>query len=229
MLPYERFLLYRGSADVSGFVKLRVFAFPSKGAEGRGRWEVRNSGDQEIRDILFAEVSGKTGTFSSMGPLTGGASASVPRGEVVSAVELEREGKKRMIDLLVAAGLYAKEAVAMMGYWAAEWFTREGARAIYLLPAGEIDRLLPLEITPRPDETVRVMAACVEVITPERSAAISALVSELGSNDFARREAAQAELARLGCLAESALRGALASEDLEVCARAKTLLALLDR
>jgi hypothetical protein len=61
-------------------------------------------------------------------------------------------------------------------------------------------------------------------IMAERRATVAALVARLGDRDFARREAASAELRRIGAPALPALRAAAASRDPEVAARAETLI-----
>lgn len=63
---------------------------------------------------------------------------------------------------LVKAGLTQKEAEALLGIWMGE-FTKPGKRILYLLPRGEYDRMLPICITPKPEETVRVGLVLEEV------------------------------------------------------------------
>ncbi|MGH9886566.1 MAG: hypothetical protein ACREBE_13610, partial [bacterium] len=72
--------------------------------------------------------------------------------------------------MLVQAGLWPREAAAMVDTWRDSWF-EEGTRVFYIVPRGEVDRILPLEITPAPERTARVFVGRMEVITPaiERS------------------------------------------------------------
>ena len=70
---------------------------------------------------------------------------------------------------LISAGLYPDEAAAMIASWEDTWFHDEGIRILYIMPKSWVDRTLPLEISPAPDQIERVMVGRVEVITPEVS------------------------------------------------------------
>jgi hypothetical protein len=67
--------------------------------------------------------------------------------------------------MLVAEGLYPKEAAAVVETWSDSWF-EEGARLFYALPRRAIDALLPLEIRPIPAKVVRVFVGRLELATP---------------------------------------------------------------
>ncbi|HYM25881.1 MAG TPA: hypothetical protein VEU08_21835 [Vicinamibacterales bacterium] len=67
--------------------------------------------------------------------------------------------------ILVAHGLFEREAHAMVETWRDSWF-EEGARLIYIVPAALVDRVLPLEIAPAPDTVRRVFVGRLELITP---------------------------------------------------------------
>jgi hypothetical protein len=71
-----------------------------------------------------------------------------------------------MARALVGAGLYEKEARAMVNTWQDQWYAEEGTRVLYLLPRAWTDRTLPLQVSPQPDSIVRVMVGRAELITP---------------------------------------------------------------
>lgn len=82
---------------------------------------------------------------------------------------LEDVRKVAMSDMaraLVNAGLYEKEARAMVNTWQDQWFAEEGTRVLYLLPRAWTDRTLELQVSPQPDQVVRVMVGRAELITP---------------------------------------------------------------
>jgi hypothetical protein len=82
---------------------------------------------------------------------------------------LEDVRKAAMGDMaraLVHAGLYEKEARAMVNTWQDQWFAEEGTRVLYLLPRAWTDRTLQLQVSPQPDQVVRVMVGRAELITP---------------------------------------------------------------
>ena len=66
--------------------------------------------------------------------------------------------------MLVANGLYPREAKAMVDTWRDSWF-EEGSRLFYVVPREAVDSILPLEIRPTPAATVRVFMGRVELVT----------------------------------------------------------------
>ncbi|MES2706424.1 MAG: hypothetical protein V4726_07460 [Verrucomicrobiota bacterium] len=68
--------------------------------------------------------------------------------------------------MLERAGLFRKEADAMMQTWWNSYFEREGTRVFWIVPADFTDKTLPLAISPAPAKTVRVMVGRTEILTP---------------------------------------------------------------
>ena len=54
----------------------------------------------------------------------------------------------------------------MVNTWQDHWFAEEGTRVLYLLPRAWTDRTLQLQVSPQPDQIVRVMVGRAELITP---------------------------------------------------------------
>jgi hypothetical protein len=104
---------------------------------------------------LGFEVRTVLGSRASLGtpPLTGSLDALATRLEAI----------------LIGAGLYPREARAMVETWKESWF-EEGTRLLYILPRADVDALLPLEIKPEPVETARVFVGRMELITPATTA-----------------------------------------------------------
>jgi hypothetical protein len=73
-----------------------------------------------------------------------------------------------MVDELIKAGLYKKEAQAMVKTWQSAWFGDNGTRLLYILPSSQTEKLLPLAVEPRPTETVRVLVGRHDFLTPEQ-------------------------------------------------------------
>ena len=82
-----------------------------------------------------------------------------------------------LVNALVEAGLYRKEAVAMVETWKDSWF-EEGMRVIYLVPRSTIDRELPLTIQPNPKELTRVFVGRVEILSPWMEGKIKTALTE---------------------------------------------------
>ncbi len=72
---------------------------------------------------------------------------------------------KKLEDALTEAGLYRKEALAMVETWKDSWF-EEGTRLFYLAPRSLVDAELPLQIKPAPTEVARVFVGRIEMLSP---------------------------------------------------------------
>ena len=70
---------------------------------------------------------------------------------------------------LVSAGLFPKEAEAMIETWRDSWF-EEGTRIIYLVPREMVDSVLPLRMEPAPATVERVFVGRVELLARWRQA-----------------------------------------------------------
>ncbi len=148
----EKFLFYRG---IGGFqVPLRPKYLPD------GKLEIRNAGPDPIPlAILFENRAGKIGYRVA--------------GEIGDTVTLDppemtgdpRKLRQELAGRLIQAGLYQKEADAMIETWRDSWF-EEGARVFYIYPHQQVDALLPLSINPKPASTTRVYVGRVEVLSP---------------------------------------------------------------
>lgn len=68
--------------------------------------------------------------------------------------------------ILVAHGLYPREAKAMIATWKDSWF-EEGTRLFYVVPRETIDAILPLDVDPAPAAVARVFVGRVELITSD--------------------------------------------------------------
>jgi hypothetical protein len=99
---------------------------------------------------------------------------------------------------LVRAGLYKKEAWAMVNTWRDSWFTEAGTRVLYLLPRAWTDGILPMTLTPEPAQLVRVMVGRAEIITPDVPVQLRALLTRATSGDSAARQQAGQTIKKLG-------------------------------
>jgi hypothetical protein len=73
--------------------------------------------------------------------------------------------QRDLVRILVAHGLYPKEAEAMVATWSDSWF-EEGARLLYIAPRAAVDAIVPLSITPAPTDVARVFVGRMELVTP---------------------------------------------------------------
>ena len=151
----EKFLFYRGIGN---------FPLPlAATVSAEGQVVVSASDGQPVGDVmLFENTGGATGYHARRSAketvtLERPAAPRVPTPSVHSALER----------MLVAQGLYQKEAAAMVDTWRDSWF-EEGLRLFYIVPRAAVDEILPLEINPAPASTARVFVGRIELITQSK-------------------------------------------------------------
>ena len=188
---FEKFLFYRGVGNFSLPVSLQ--------AAGGDRFVVESRLGEPGMSAFMVDVAGGRLRFVPISCLVNDREARLPdqpsRPEALSAA---------MVNALVGANLYSKEAEAMVDTWRDSWFGEEGTRLLYLLGASTTNRILPLSITPAPDEVVRVMVGRLEIMTPEREARLEESVRRLAGSPAGTLP--PAEWAEWGRFAEPALR-----------------------
>lgn len=133
---------------------------------------------------------------------------------------------KRFEKMLADLGLTEKEAKGIAKIWEKEFFASEGLRAIYVMANDDVEKSLPLEITPKPKKLVRVMIACVN----ETDSLVDAEIKKLGSENPTVRDQATEKLIRLGIGIKPHIEKALKeTKDIEVKARLQKILEEFDK
>ena len=148
----EKFLFYRGVGR---------FDLPLTATVAEGQVRVRASAPEGRLGtvILFENRGGKLGHEVRV---ASGSETVFSRPTLTGDLELVTSGLEK---ILVAEGLYVKEARAMIETWRDSWF-EEGTRLFYIVPSQTIAAVLPLDITPRPMQLVRVFVGRLELMTP---------------------------------------------------------------
>lgn len=203
---FERFLFYRGLGN---------FRMPlTLTAHGEGAFQLTNSGEDAVRSLFLVTVRNGAIHFNVYSGIKANAALSLTESTAPTDIDALANS---VTAALVREGLYQKEAEAMVNSWRNSWFAEEGTRLLYMVPQRITDELLPLEVSPQPDEVVRVLVGRMEIMSPEDETRIQEIVhrsaagrAEDGGADGAapagsRRLAAFEELVALGRLAEPAL------------------------
>jgi len=164
---HESFLFYRGAGDMT--LPLRVEA------RATGDFVLTNRGADSIPAWFLVMVKDKQATFVPGSEIKPGASITVSFDKTTTGTS---ELANAMTKALVAQGLYEKEAAAMVATWRDAWLEESGTRVLYLLDTKASDRLLPLEITPKPATTVRVMVGRQDIFTPAQEEEFKLLLAE---------------------------------------------------
>lgn len=200
-IEHEKFLFYRGIGNFQ--LPLNVKLASNKIVLSQN--PVINLTQPIVDMIVFENRDGNIG-FTYVRALKGETTVERPAsGKTMDEVYSQLE------KVLIDDGLYPKEAKAMIKTWQDSWF-EEGLRVFYVLPRQVTDKILPLEVTPKPKETVRVLVGRAEVITPEIEKEVTRQVALLGSKSAKAREDAQDELRKHGRFYEPILQSVLKTE-----------------
>jgi hypothetical protein len=156
----EKLLFYRGVGNPAVLIRPRFTA--------EGSVELRsNSADAIPAAIVFENRGGRLG-YRIVRGLRGTATVDAP--------ELSGDAAALRASLaseLVHAGLYPKEAQAMVATWRDSWF-EEGMRVMYILPRSAVDAALPLTMKPPPVDLARVFVGRIEMLSPAMTEEIEA-------------------------------------------------------
>jgi hypothetical protein len=164
---FEKFLFYRGVGNFT--LPLQLTAF------GEDRFQLVNQGDDPVRSLILVTVHNDELRFRSFEGIDADQELELVQATQSSTVE---ELGEAVVKALVAEGLYKKEAVAMVKTWSDSWFGEQGTRLFYIVPSRVTDQLLPLHVSPQPNELVRVLVGRMEIMAPEDEAAIEELVKQ---------------------------------------------------
>ena len=148
----ERFLFYRGVASFD--VPLAASAL------GDTAVRVKNLGPDALRGVILFDNHRGSIRYAILDSLR--KDVTLSRSRSPGSVRALRQELER---LLVSAGLYPREATAMVDSWRDSWF-EEGTRVFYIMPSRAVNAILPLTVTPAPDSVARVFVGRMEVITP---------------------------------------------------------------
>lgn len=203
----EKFIFYRGVGSFA--TPLRVTM------ETDERLAVQNTGAAPLTGAIVVRIDHGLGSFRLVGTLAPYTTQMV---EIADSkqwplAKLSKDVGRLLNQALVQAGLYPREAQAMVATWKDSWLTEDGLRVLYILPRAWTDSILPLELNPNPRQIARVMVGRSEVIEPALQQRLSTALTKAAQGDTKARSTAQAEFQRLGRFAEPALALAARSGD----------------
>jgi hypothetical protein len=147
---HEKFLFYRG---------VGTFALPVL---------ARRDGDRVVVEVVGADPVDRVLVFERHGDAVGHRDAAVVPGETSIESPALTAGTTGAFEsvirsLLVGAGLFEREAQAMIDTWRDTW-SQDGLRVFYLVPRALTDAVLPLTIDPAPSALVRVLVGRADVL-----------------------------------------------------------------
>ena len=167
----EKFLFYRGVAS---------FPVPITATlADDGTVRVTNLAAESIPTVILFENRAGVMSYHSVGALKATATIARPTARADFATL-----RTDLIASLVHAGLFQREAEAMVETWRDSWF-EEGTRVFYVLPASTVDAVLPLSIAPAPTSIARAFVGRMEIVTPESLVLVQTAIAK---NDLAALE-----------------------------------------
>ncbi len=166
---FEKFLFYRGIGNFS-------LPFEATFADD-DVIRASNTGDDAIASVFLVVSDGTPEglRFAHHQGLATSESVDLQLADVGGSLD---ELAAILTRVLVEDGLYQREAEAMVATWRDSWFLEPGTRLFYLVPQPLTDELLPLQISPSPAETVRVMVGRMEMMTPSDESRIHDAVAQ---------------------------------------------------
>ncbi|MFO0891590.1 MAG: hypothetical protein U0790_20905 [Isosphaeraceae bacterium] len=203
---YERFLFYRGLSEAR--LPLRISA--------RDGGTVSLDRDPLVRDgvqhVFVLRVENGRAAYRYLPKIEPGQSLSgvIPGLEGARPVEeFARNIADDLAGRLSDAGLFAREARAMVNTWNTSYFQNEGIRVLFVLPQRWTDAFIPMTVNPAPKRIVRVMIGRQELLSPERERLAEEAVRGLASPEEAVRLEAFARLRSQGRYVEPIVRRVL--------------------
>jgi len=191
---FEKFLFYRGIGNFGLPLQFKPlgkdrFTVANYGSEPVGEFFLVQIREGQVRYQLFLGLAAHSDLFLELGPAT------------QSVAELS----EAMVQTLIRSRLYEKEARAMVKTWQGSWFGEEGTRLLYLVPEKQTNAVIPLSISPAPDELVRVLVGRMETLTPERADKLVEQIAAAGTCFDPTSDVIWSDLGKMGRFAESAL------------------------
>ncbi|MFT7618024.1 MAG: hypothetical protein ACI97A_001663 [Planctomycetota bacterium] len=218
----ERYLFYRG---------LGTFALPFSIEMKTPQSQVfKNTTPLPISFAVALEVRGDTGRIVVARGIEGGKNFdfSFADSKPMKIDQLTRRIEKELMDAIISSGMTTKEAKAMVKTWARSWFKTEGNRVLYLVPRELIDKILPLQISPKPANIERVLVGRLEYITKAREDRAAESLLHYNSANDSEKAKARKYLTSLDRFLEPHVRCVLASnKNAVVKENGATVLALL--
>lgn len=192
----EKLLFYRGTGNFA--TPLRVTVTEA------GLVSVANTGAQPLTGLFLVEMRNGAGRWTELGELLPGQSkrwrelAAREQLEPVAPETFSQPLGNRLEKALVHAGLFPREATAMVKTWRTSWFTEEGVRVLYILPREWTDATLPLTLNPRPQKLERVMVGRAEIIPPTLQTELAGEIASAKSGDKIAEQRLQDHARKLG-------------------------------
>ena len=175
----ERFVFYRGLGNFHSDL------LPS--SEG-GALKLENRGSNTIPSVFLLNTDGNgRGNILSLGQMPSGEARSISSQSIAllkasPAADFFPTARALLQDALLNAGLFTDEATAMLDTWEHGYLKTPGLRVLYVLNPQEVERILPANVSPKPDTFARAFIGRLEVLLDTQEAMILQQIQEQKEN-----------------------------------------------
>ena len=172
---YEDYLFYRGIGN---------FSLPAEfSVDSNETLHVKNNSKEAIPfAFAFENIAGKF-RYKTIGSIDANKSGSVTENQWITPKNPQVEVFQEMRKGLVAQGLSIDEANGMVKTWWKSYFNKPGLRVFWVVPQYDLEKILPLTLTPSPEKSVRVIVGRADVLRPKFE---QAMVATIGTRAFSR-------------------------------------------
>jgi len=140
------------------------------------------------------------------------------------SAELANQTSESLERRLQKAGLTEAEAHFLVERYAKTISDPDKLIVSFCIPQSELDTQLPLAFYPESAKLIRVGLVIVFNLDPKVAVDVDNLITQLGNEDYAVRQAAHEKLVDLGSIAVPALEKAKKNPDMEIVIRAERIL-----
>lgn len=159
----EKFIFYRGLGEFK--TKLEV-------TSQNENMSIRNTGTKKIPAVflVYTNENGEgsiipLGRIKALGQIHLNAQAiNKFKASLKKHFNFLSVARLQLLTSLTKAGLFHDEALAMINTWENGYFKTPGLRILYVLNSDEVEKILPVHITPQPDQLKRVFVGRIEVL-----------------------------------------------------------------
>lgn len=158
---YENYLFYRGIGNFAQPVKFTV--------DESETLNIKNQSSEDIPFVFAFENTSSGVRYKTLQQgVASGKSFSIEESEWTECDEesWKVEVFKQVRNGLLAQGLNLEESNGMVKTWWKSYFEHQGLRVFWVVPQGELEKVLPIQISPKPEKLVRVIVGRSDIMRP---------------------------------------------------------------
>lgn len=185
----EKFLYYDGLFPQGKWLKVAV---------EKDRVSVTSQVKHPVFDVTVVDRRTDKVRVGRIAKMDAGATIQSVTFEEMDGSKFASDASDVLTKQIVEAGLNVDEAGSLVDLWRKDLFETPGLHLYFRLPQSEYDARMPLTITPRPKEVIRIGLVFQGHLEPDFVERVLELVKQLDSERFVDRDAATKKLLAIG-------------------------------